>query len=1074
MTVKLTYASFLLLAVAGGVSNLLGQTGNAQVTGSVTDSSGGVIAGVEITATNEATGIKREAISNDLGFYTLTLLPPGRYRLGTVKAGFRPINRTGITLQVDQDARIDFAMEVGSLSQAIDVAANASRVDTQTATLKEVIDQRRIQELPLNGRDANQLIFLLPGVYNTNDTSGLQQGGSARGIVQPGVASNGARSNMVSYNLDGAFHNDTYTNVSLAMPNPDALQEFSVQTNNFSAEYGRSAGAVVNAVTRSGTNSFHGNLFEFVRNNALNARNFFASTDDGLKRNQFGGSFGGPVIIPKLYNGRDRTFFFVSYQETRQVQRPATSNTTVLTAAQRAGDFSGYESPIIDPLTNQAFPGNQIPISRENPVSKNIIDQLLPLPTEPSTGLLWYTVPNNNTLRQLVVKLDHQLSSKDSLSGHYLYNYYESPAFDSPLVFATKPLTFTPSHNFSLSETHLFSPSLINQFQLGINRRSSENLPVWKTGFADLGMKNVFSNPPTPEFILSVSGAFSVETTEHDVTRPHNYSFSDILRWTKGRHEMSMGFEYRYQTLFKNYAWELDPVPSFNGYASGYGVADFFLGLPSSLTQSAYGEVGDMYMPAYSAFFQDNIRLSRNLTINLGLRYEPFIPYVDNGNRVSVFRPGQKSSVFTNAPEGLLFVGDPGVPRGGTEADLNNFAPRFGFAWSPFGDSRTSVRGGYGIFFDSSPMSALANVFQNVAPFGTNVTLDPPPGPLDNPYLGNNPFPMPFPPPHDITFPSGISAATYPKQFRTAYLQDWNLTVEREVATDLVARISYAGSKGTGLLQGWEQNPATYIPGQSTLSNTDQRRPYSPAFTSIETVDSVSGSNFNSLQLSLDKRFGRGFTFMANYTWAKSIDYGSGAGTLWPDFTDPWNHNIDRGLSDFDRRHRFVASGLWELSRLQGRSALVRNTIGGWALAGVLTLQSGPHFSVRSGRDNSFSGVGLDRADLVGDISRPAGVDPVREWFNTEAFVQNAPGTFGSSGRNIIPGPGLANVNMALSKSFTVYRESSIQFRAEFFNLMNHPNFIAKRSDNLTSGTYGRITSADDPRILQFGLKLLF
>src|SRR5581483_2320149 len=356
---------------------LLAQQSTAQLTGSITDASGAVIPGAQITVTNEGTGIKREAKSNELGFYTVPLLPPGNYRVTVQREGFRPIMRSGIVLEVDQAARIDFALEVGAVSEAVEVVANASRVDTQSATLKEVVDQRRIRELPLNGRDATQLILLLPGVYGTTDTSGLRQGGSGRSIVQPGIASNGARSNMVNYALDGAYHNDTYTNVSLAMPNPDALQEFSVQTNNFSAEFGRSAGAVVNAVTRSGTNSLHGSLFEFHRNNALNARNFFASTDDGLKRHQFGGTIGGPVYIPRLYNGRDRTFFFFSEQETRQVQRPATSSVTVLTAAQRRGDFSASGAPIIDPSTGQPFPGNQIPISRLNPLTKNILDQII-------------------------------------------------------------------------------------------------------------------------------------------------------------------------------------------------------------------------------------------------------------------------------------------------------------------------------------------------------------------------------------------------------------------------------------------------------------------------------------------------------------------------------------------------------------------------------------------------------------------------------------------------------------------------------------------------------------------------
>jgi hypothetical protein len=333
---------------------------------------------------------------------------------------------------------------------------------------------------------------------------------------------------------------------------------------------------------------------------------------------------------------------------------------------------------------------------------------------------------------------------------------------------------------------------------------------------------------------------------------------------------------------------------------------------------------------------------------------------------------------------------------------------------------------------------------------------------------------MPFPPPKDIVFPASLNSATYPTRFRPGYLQDWNLTVEREVFPNFVVRAAYAGSKGTALIQGQMLNPAVYIPGQSTLANTNSRRPYWPAFTSITEVGSTGSSSFNSLQLSLDKRFSRGFTLLANYTWAKSIDFGSGAGTLWPSYMNPANQDIDRGLSDFHRKHRFVTSGVWQLPRLSGSPLAARLVAGGWSLSGSLIMQSGPYFSVRSGRDNSFTGVGLDRADLVDDITRPAGVDRVRQWYNTKAFVQNAAGTFGNSGRNIVPGPGLISLNTMVSKSFTVYRESAVQFRAEFFNLPNHPNFDSPRTDNLTSGTYGRLTTAQDPRILQFGLKYQF
>lgn len=1066
-----------LLALSLLLEGLAFPQGNtAQITGLVTDASGAAVPAATIEVVQEGTGIRRRGLSNNLGYFTVTQLPPAEYRVIVQREGFRTFTRTGVSLTVGQTATIDVNLQVGQVAESVEVAADAAQVDTQSATIGAVVDQRRIRELPLNGRDATQLIGLLPGIVGTTDTSGLRQGGSGRGIVQPGFSSNGARSNMINYSLDGAFHNDTYTNVALAMPNPDALQEFRVQTNNFSAEFGRSAGAVVNAVTRSGTNNLHGSLFEFHRNNAVNARNFFAATDDGLKRNQFGGTIGGPVYLPKVYDGRNRTFFFFSHQEGRQRQRPSDLSTVVPTAAQRQGDFSAFRGTINDPTTGQPFAGNRIPTSRLNPVTRAMFERILPMPSEAATGVLWYSVPNNTDERQSVVKFDHQLTERDTLTVRYFYNYFHSLPNDSQLVFATRPDRFTPSHNWSVGHTHLFSPTLLNQFTFALNRRSDIGNPVWKTSVADLGVRNIQTLPEFPTFVMSVAGAFSVETTEQIVTSPKAYTFSDVLRWTRGRHQISTGFEFRHQSLYKSYKWLLDGNYRFLGDITGFGVADFYLGRISSLTQNAFPQTGEMSMPNYAAFFHDTIRITPRFTLNLGVRYEPFIPYVDKGDRVSVFRPGTRSQVFRNAPPGLLFVGDPGVPRGGTLSDLNNIAPRFGFAWAPFGGSRTSVRGGYGVFYDASPMSAIANIFQTVAPFGTSVTVAPPPGPFEDPYLGRSPFPLPFPPPADVTFPQFISAATYPERFRTAYMQDWHLTLEHEFFKDWALRLAYAGSKGTGLLQGYELNPAVFIPGQSTRANVSNRRPYAPFFQSIRQLSSDSNSSFNSLQATVDKRFSRGFTLLANYTFGRSIDYGSGAGTLWPSYSNPGNYRADRGLSDFHRQHRFVLSGLWQLPRVTG-SPLVRTVADGWSLGGVLSAQTGQPFSVLAGQDNSLTGMNLDYADLVGNPSRSAradaGRDPVLEWFNTRAFAHSAQGSFGNAGRNILFGDDLVSVDASLIKDFRFRGESAIQFRAEAFNLLNRANFNLP-ANRITQATFGRITSAQDPRILQFALKFQF
>ncbi|MBL8212618.1 MAG: TonB-dependent receptor [Bryobacterales bacterium] len=1047
----------------------------AQITGLITDASGAAVPQAKIEVVQELTGTRRTAVSNELGYFNFVQLPPAEYRLRVEHQGFRTATRTGVSLAVGQTATIDFALQVGQVAETVEVAGDASQVDTQTATIGAVVDQRRIRELPLNGRDATQLIGLLPGIVGTTDTSGLRQGGSGRGIVQPGFSSNGARSNMINYSLDGAFHNDTYTNVALAMPNPDALQEFRVQTNNFSAEFGRGAGAVVNAVTRSGTNQLHGSLFEFHRNNALNARNFFASTDDGLKRHQFGGTIGGPVYIPKIYDGRNKTFFFFSHQEGRQRQRPSDLSTVVPTAAQRAGDFSAFSGTIIDPLTRQPFPNKQIPLSRLNPVTRNIFEQILPLPTEPNTGVLWYSVPNNVDERQSVIKIDHQLSERDTFTARYFYNYFHSLPNDSPLVFASRPDRFTPSHNISAGHTHLFSPTLLNQLTFAFNHRSDIGNPVWRTSVKDLGIRNINTFPEYPAFVMSVAGAFSVETTEQIVTTPRAFTLNDVVRWTRGRHQISTGFEYRRQTLYKSYNWLLDGNYRFAGDITGYGVADFFLGRLSSITQNAFAQTGEMSMHSYAAFVHDTIRVTPRFTLNFGLRYEPFLPYTDKADRVTAFRPGAQSTVFTNAPPGLLYPGDPGVPRGGTQSDLNNLAPRFGFAWAPFGGTRTSVRGGYGIFYDASPMSAIANVFQTVAPFGTSVTVAPPPGPFEDPYLGNSPFPMPFPPPRDVAFPQFIGAATYPERLRTAYLQDWHLTFEHELVSNWTMRLAYAGSKGTGLLQGLERNAAIVGPG-ATRANVSARRPYAPYFQGIRELSASANSSFNSLQATVDKRFSRGFTLLANYTFAKSIDTGSGAGTLWPSYSNPQNFRADRGLSDFHRAHRFVLSGLWQIPGTPA-NAVFRTLVAGWGLGGVFQMQSGQPFSALAGQDNALTGVNLDYADLVGDPSRSARAvptrDPVLEWFNTRAFAHAPQGTYGNAGRNILRGDDLASIDASLTKDFRIREQTAIQFRAEAFNLTNRTNFNLP-ANRITQATFGRITSAQDPRILQFALKLRF
>jgi hypothetical protein len=1056
--------------IAFGLAAVCFAQRTSELSGRVTDASQAVIANTKVTITNVDTRVERATMSNELGYFTAPLLSPGNYQITVQHDGFRPITRSGITLVVDQTARIDFVMQVGAVTEKVEVTANASVVETQISTLKGVVDEQRIRELPLNGRDAGQLILLMPGVYGTTDTSGLQQGGSGRGIIQPGISSNGARGNMVNYSLDGAYHNDGYTNVSLPIPDPDALQEFSVQTNGFSAEYGRNAGGIVNAVTRSGTNALHGTLFEFHRNAAVNALSFFSTAPDGLKRNQFGGTLGGPVYIPHVYDGRDHTFFFFSIQDQTQVQTPTDASTTVLTQAQRNGDFSARSAAINDPTTGKPFPGNQIPLARMNIVTKNLLNSVIPLPTNSATGLLRYSVPATNNFRQYLIKVDHNFGSKDMLSVHYFDTYYHVPSYNVGLIFSLTSQVQAPSHDLAASYTHIFSPSTIDQVQFALIRRTASNLPVWTQNFKQFGVKNIGTDTSVAaqELILSVSGAFSFDVGETDVTSPNAASISNTLRHTSGRHETAFGFEFRREGLNKFYHFLMDPQFIFNGNATGYGVADFYLGTVDSLVQSAFGERANLSHPSYTAFAQDNIQITPHFKLNLGLRFEPFIPWSDADGRGVAFRVGQQSTVYPKAPLGLLVAGDKGVPSGLTNSSIWNFAPRFGFAWTPVG-SKTVVRGGWGIFLDSSMMSAIGNRFENSPPLGMRVTVTPPPGPFEDPFLGNSPFPLPYPPPHDVTFPQNLVAISYPQNWKDAYIQSWNLTVERELQNNWLARLTYAGSKGTALLQGYEGNAGTFGP-TATRGNLISRQPYAPAFTTLTQFCFCGNSEFQSLQATIEKRFSQRFSGLLNYTFAKSLDYGSGAGTLWPSYSDPFYFKHDRGLSDFYHKQRLVLSWLWELPRLKGRNTVLRGVVGGWDLNGILTLQTGAPFSLPSGVDNSYSGVNADRADQVFADASVATPNP-KSWFNTKAFAANAVGTFGNTSRNLLLGPGITNVDMSLVKNFIVRERWNLQFRGEAFDLANHPNF-SQPVGNLSSATYGQITGSSAGRILQGAIKL--
>ena len=1054
------------------------QNTTGSIIGVVRDPAGGVIPGASVRATNTGTRAVFQTVTNAEGQYAIRTIPIGLYDLAIEAAGFKRFETTAIRVQVDELARVDAELSIGAPTESVTVAGEVVSVDTETATLKSVVDQRRIEQLPLNGRNATQLMRLIVGVI-ADPRADVTSGTTYPGITP--VSVNGSRANATNYILDGSNNNDHYSNAPNPMPNPDALQEFSVQTNNFSAEFGRQSGGIVNAVTRSGDNTVHGSAFEYVRNQALNAANFFSpivngkKQQDGLKRNQYGGTLGGPVWLPRIYNGHDKTFFFFSYQGTRLRQAPIQAQIIVPTPAMRLGDLSSLlpGRQLRNPFKNgEAYPNNLIPASDISPISTQILTHI-PLPTSGNTTFA--AAPNNFDEDQWLLRGDQQISSRNRLTVRWFRSFGETPAYlDESNYLAQNTGRTWLNTSATLTDTHTFGASLTNQVLFGFNRTDGNNVPIYppKT-FHDLGI-NIFTDDK-PQWYVSVSGYWgTLNTGDTNRFLRDEYQFNDALRWSKGVHQVTMGGEYGRGADDVTNNFRANGRFTFNGPSSpftGDSFADFLVGKFNDFTQGA-GEYRNTRFNRISLFAQDSWKVRPRLVLDLGVRWEPFFPYTDLNDRIAAWHPGQQSQRYANSPPGVVFAGDPGVPAGGFGRTWKNLAPRAGFAWDLFGNGKMSLRGGYGIFFDQ-PNTISWNSQADQAPFGTVLsTTGNAVNSLANPYAGTiNPFPSDLNPPKSAFFPQFSSQFLYVPDMRNPYIQAWNLTVERKILAGVVVHTSYAGSKGTRLVAIRELNPAIYAPGVTTAT-TNQRRIYAPGLGGTSLVEPVGNSTFHAFQITAERRFSKGFSILANYQFGKSIDDASANKGTGVNRTNPYNQGFDKGRADFDRTQVFNFSGLWELPvRFHGR--LLNAVAGGWNLNSIVSLISGYPFTVGSGVDNARTGTGGQRADLTGDPNisgdRPRG-QIINEWLRKTAFVPNALGTFGTLGRNTFEGPGYANVDLGLAKDFRVTERVAVTFRFEAFNAFNRVN-LNLPSASQSSGTFMRITSAYDPRILQFALR---
>ena len=1055
-------------------------TAVVQITGSVADASGGAVAGAKITATQTSTGFSRETTSAADGAYVLSSLPIGPYRLEASASGFKSYTRDGIVLQVNTNPTVNVVLEVGALTQSVEVRAAAEMAETQSSGISQVIDQRRVVDLPLNGRQPTQLV-LLSGAAVVSPPSDLASSKNYPSSTTISVA--GGQANGTYYLLDGADHNDAFGAINLPVPFPDALQEFSVQTNSIPATYGVRAGGVVNIVTASGSNAFHGDAFEFLRNGATNARNFFASSVDQLKRNQFGGTLGGPIL-------RNKLFFFGGYQGTITHTAPPTTTSFVPTQQALAGDFStlassacGSVRAINDPATGKPFTGNQIPVSRFSPQTLNLL-KYIPVSADPC-GKVLYSIPNNSTENQYLGRADWIQSQRHSIFGRYFYAGADNPAVfnDNNALLTTRPGTIDAVQSAVLGDTFSFSPNATNAFHVTwtrerVNRGGADNLP----SISDIGL-NVAPSPGNfPQ--ISVNGFFSTfcGTCSKATVYSGSKQFADDFSFIKGRHQLSIGGEWIRRDLDYHTSTQQDPAFSFSGQITGLGLSDLFLGLPNSFTQGNLTQV-QMIQNYIGLYATDKIRLNSRVSLNLGLRWEPYLPVYDTTGRATHFElasylAGAHTKVFQNAPPGVTFPGDPGFPQGGTNRHLANFAPRAGLVWDIGGNGRTVVRAGYGVLYDMAPMQYYDR-FGFGPPWASAITLNNPAGGFGNPYLGypgGNPFPQPVPPPANVVFPSAAQWVNFPLNVKVPYFQQWNFNLQQQLGASWLVSASYLGNKGTHLWLTTQKDPAVYIPGASTVANTNSRRVLSrlnpsagAAFSSLVQVDDGNDSSYNALLASVNHRLDKHFSVLANYTWSHCINDGDVQSEITGGYQDPNDRQGSRGNCYTDVRQLFNLSLVTDVPHFRGN--WIKRLAADWELSAIATARTGFWVTPGTGIDSSFTGVGADRPNAVGNpiLSNPT----LAKWFNTAAFVQNAPGTYGSASRGSIQGPGSFNMDMSVMRHIVVHEAQYFEVRAEAFNVLNHPTF-QNPGTTQSSQNFGRVLSANDPRILQFALKFVF
>lgn len=1121
-------AILVIVAAMTAGTPVWAQVGNSRIRGVVTDPQGRAIAHARVVLANEETGVKFTTVSDGQGQYVFPEVPLGRYDLSVDAPGFKKFEHVGLTLTADQQLTLNARMSLGSATETVSVSGEGSLIDTQTGTIKNIVDQKSIRDLPLESRDVRQLVALAQGVIAVGPTFNSEiQSSTLPGT--PDFTFDGGRENTVNYLLDGVDNNDPYTNVPAPYPDPDAISQFSVQTSNFDAEYGRNSGGIVDAITKSGTNRVHGSAYEFLRDSTLGldandwGTNHYTpnAKEPFLIQNQFGGSLGGPVYLPHIYHGRNKSFWFVADQQTTVHTAGAAATLTIPTPAQRGavsangcnGADLSYFLPsnlpnhpedsrsfvVTNPATGVPFPNNCIPSSMLNTAATQFFADYVPSapnstdPAQPNT-YAYASPPSDTTQNQLTVRGDQNLSRGNHLMLRYYrfgYSSGENAAVPNNIAYGTAGFLGT-IENGAIELTTVLSPKLVNLAFIGYSHIFSfpgAPPPGYPTSHS-LGL-NVFSIAPNPlDFgITGWTGAGGTGAGSLPNDR-NSFPLGDTLNYQVGNHALKFGTQiervqqyYNYNAAYPNY--------SFNGTFSGNGLSDFLLGDFYQLTEAS-PQILNTRFTSWAFFGQDNWKVNSRLSLDLGLRWEPWIPphFVGPFNPVSeisnsAFAAGERSTVFPNAPPGLLFYGDKGVPRGGTSGDYSNFSPRVGFAYALGASQRLVVRGAYGIFYDQ-PKNDFDNHFLNGEPFNFSELLTNTSAALlnwQNPYngapdpvgtfvgKGTNLGPS-------ATFTSDIAGELSYENFHMPYIQQWNLTIERQLPWDSVGSISYVGNKGTHLE--WTRDANTPVNGTgpiSTWASPDARRPLAPYFSYINGLYWDGWSNFNGLQLSFRHRFSQGLSALVNYEWSRAMDSNSDSMEfIAHGIQNPYDLPAEYGPAEYNVPNNLVGSFVYVLPIPSTRNRYLDQMVRGWQLNGIFSVHSETPYSIFITEDNMLNTENYQRAKLTGINPHLPHPDQVA-WYNTAAYTDQYTALTATniSGRDSgILGPRYTDLDASAFKNITI-KGVTTQFRIQAFNALNNPSLgIDVGSQYPSSPVFGQLSTYSGGRIVEFGIHTSF